>query len=318
LQPFLEKNDNDLLYFEELIIIQVLIQVGIVTKNVLSHLPYLLLLLVLGCTATDRQPKHTATPDGLLVQGGPIISRRCLGLVWHDYNTNRYEYQFDARGQLSQCTAFEQTASPGLYALSQQLTYARNGLLEQVRGGGDSSRYHYKGEKLASIDFFQLGQLVYRYLVTTNQQNKITGLRGIPLNDSGLPASSTRYQLDEQGRYVQLEVADERGVLYARVTQSDFVAAKGHLNGALGTLPYNLNHDPWLSWGEEFPLSGYLARRIQQYRYAASETPTKLIQRADLLVSWQRDKQGYITAQFRSDALTTIQDTSLINHLNCH
>ena len=66
-----------------------------------------------------------------------------------------------------------------------------------------------------------------------------------------------------------------------------------------------------------FPVSPYLAKRVETFRYAAPETPTELIKRADLSVTWQRDKQGHLTGQFSTDALTTIQDTILIDYLNC-
>lgn len=211
----------------------------------------------------------------------------------------------------------EQTNSHGTYALNQQLTYTKQGLLEWVHGEEDSSRYQYHNGRLASINFYQEGEPVYRYLVTTNEQGQIVGLRGEPLNDSGLLVCTTRYRLDAQGRYVQLDVKDERGVLYYRMKQSDFVPATGHLDGLLGSVPYDLNRYPWLNWGERFPLSSYMARRIETYRYTGPDPSTELIKRADMSIRWQRNKTGHITGQFATDALTTIRDTVLIDYINC-
>ncbi|AKD53901.1 hypothetical protein SD10_02270 [Spirosoma radiotolerans] len=238
--------------------------------------------------------------------------------MWQDNNANRYDYRFDANQRLTQCTAFEQTSSYGVYPFNQSLTYTKEGLLERVRDQEDSSRYHYRNGRLASIDFFQEGKSIYRYLVSTNEQGIIVGLRGVPLNDSGLLGYTTRYQLDEQGRYVQLDVEDDRGKLYYRVKQTDFVSANGHLYGLMQGVPYDLNRYPWLDWGEGFPLSPYLASHTETYRYAAPETPSQLIKRADESVTWQRDKLGHVTGQFHTDVLTTIQDTVLIHYINCH
>lgn len=271
-----------------------------------------------ACTATDRQHQIPEMPDQRTIQKKLATNRPCQQVIWRNHNGNWYDYRFDASQRLSQCTAFEQPNSYGTYALSQYLTYAKDGLLERVHNEEDSSRYHYRNGQLASIDFFQEGQLVYRYLVTTNEQGLIVGLRGVPLNDSGLLACSARYQLDEQGRYVQLDLEDDRGVLYYRVRQSDFVPATGHLYGLIRSVPYDLNRNPWIRWSEGFPLSPYLARRIETYRYAAPETPTQLIKRMDQSVDWKRDKQGHITGQFSTDALTAIRDTVLIDYLNCH
>lgn len=252
-----------------------------------------------------------------MVQNRSNASQPCRQIIWQNHNTNRYDYRFDNSHRLSQCTAFEQTNSHGLYALSQYLTYTNDGLLEQVRDQEDSSRYHFRNGRLASIDFFQEGRPVYRYRVTTNEQGQIMGLRGEPLNDSGLLAYTTRYRIDGQGRYVQLDVEDERGLLYYRVKQSDFVPATGHLNGLLKGVPYDLNRYPWLSWGEGFPLSPYLARRTETYQYAGPDLSTELIKRADVSIRWQRDEQGHVTGQFTTDALTTIRDTVLIDYINC-
>lgn len=270
-----------------------------------------------ACTATDHQSQPVRTADRLTVQNRPDTSRPCRQIIWRDYNANRYDYRFDASHRLSQCTAFEQTNGYGVYVFKQQLTYTKHGLLEWVRDEEDSSRYQYRNGRLEAIYFVQEGQLVYRYVVTTNEQGQIVGLRGEPLNNSGLLAYTTRYRLDAQGRYVQLDVEDERGVLYYRVKQSDFVPATGHLNGLLGGIPYDLNRSPWLNWGQGFPISPYLARRIETYQYAAPLPATELIKRADVSIRWQRDKQGHITGLFTTDAMTTIRDTVLIDYINC-
>ena len=82
-------------------------------------------------------------------------------------------------------------------------------------------------------------------------------------------------------------------------------------------VPYDLNRYPWITWGEVFPISSEVARHVEIYRYARPETPTKLIKRADLSVSWRTDSQGYVTGQFSTDVLTGIRDTVLIDYLNC-
>ena len=284
-------------------------------NHVFVYLSYLLLTL-LACTATDHQPQTPGTPDRPTGQDEPTTSRPCRQIVWRD-NNNRYVYQFDSTQRLRQCTAFEQSSSYGTYALNQQLTYTKDGRLERASNGEDSSRYDYRNGRLASIDFFQEGLAVYRYLVSTNQHGLIVGLRGIPLNDSGLLACATRYRLDDRGRYVQLDLEDSRGVLYYRVKQGDFRSAVGHLLGSMAGVPYDLNRHAWVNWSQVFPVSPQLAGRVETFRYAAPETPADLIKRADLSVSWQRDKQGHITGQFSTDALTTIRDTSLFIYLNC-
>ena len=278
-----------------------------VRRNVFAYLFQPLLTTMLACTATDRQPQTPGTPDWPTVQEGPATSRPCRQIVWRD-NNNRYVYQ---------CTAFERHSSYGTYALNQQLTYTKGGRLERVSDGEDSSRYHYRNGRLASVDFFQEGLAVYRYLVSTNEQGLIVGLRGVPLNDSGLLACATRYRLDDRGRYVQLDLEDSRGVLYYRVKQGDFRSAVGHLLGSMAGVPYDLNRHAWVNWSQVFPVSPQLAGRVETFRYAAPETPADLIKRADLSVSWQRDKQGRITGQFSTDALTTIRDTVLIDYINC-
>lgn len=286
-------------------------------KNVVVYLAHLLLTTGLGCTPADQSARPPGAKDQRSARSQARLNRSCQQIVWQDYNANRYRYQFDTSHRLSQCTALESTYSYKPYAFDQQLTYTTEGLLSQVRDEEDASQYHYRNGRLASIDFFQQGQLVYRYVVSVNDRGQLVGLRGVPLNNSGLRGYSTRYQLDEQGRYVQLDRKDEQGKLYYRVVQRGFTAANGHLYGLMRGIPYDINRYPWLSWGEGFPISPYLASRIETYRYAAPQTPTELIKRTDVSVTYQTDRQGCITGQFSTDALTTIRDTVLINYINC-
>jgi hypothetical protein len=76
-----------------------------------------------------------------------------------------------------------------------------------------------------------------------------------------------------------------------------------------------LNRYPWITWGEEFPISSEVARHVEIYRYAPPETPTQLIKRADVSVTWRTDTLGYVTGQFSTDALTGIRDTVSIDYL---
>lgn len=287
-------------------------------KNVVVYLAHLLLTTGLACTSADHSTRPPVVTERRLSRSQTHPNRFCQQVVWRDYNTNRYEYRFDSSQRLSQCTALESTSSYKPYALNQQLTYTKDGLLERVRDEEDHSQYHYRNGQLASIDFFQQGRLIYRYVVSVNARGQLVGLRGIPLNNSGLLGYSTRYQLDEQGRYVQLDMEDDQGRLYYRVIQRGFTAAISHLYGLMRGIPYDINRHPWLGWGEGFPISPYLASHIETYRYATPQTPTELIKRTDVSITYQIDKQGYITGQFSTDALTTIRDTVLINYLKCH
>lgn len=275
---------------------------------------YLLLIAVFTCTPTDHQD-HTVSADTLSVRAAPARpKRRCRQVVWHAYNTNYYTYTFNASEQLSACSAVEHTFNQKDYPLNQQLIYTRAGLLDQVRDERGFSRYRYRNGQLVGIDFFQDGQPIYRYQVSTNAKGQITRLLGMPLNDSGLMAYSTQYQLDEQGRYVQLDVRNDRNILYYRVIQRDFNSSVTSPYQLIRDVPYDLNRNPWISWGEVFPISSDVARHVAIYRYAPPETPTQLIKRSDVSVSWRTDTLGYVTGEFSTDALTGIRDTVSIDY----
>ncbi|RYF68894.1 MAG: hypothetical protein EOO39_18605 [Cytophagaceae bacterium] len=286
-------------------------------KNGFGYLIQLVLTTGLACTSADNQREVTEPTSQSLVAANRSTPRLCQQIVWQDANANQYVYHFDTHQRLHQCTALEENSGSKPFALDQRLTYNKQGYLEWVHGQEDSSQYNYQKGRLASIDFFQEGRHVYRYLLDTNTQGQLVGLQGIPMNNSGLQGYSTRYQLDEQGRYIQLEVADDKGQLYYRIIQRDFVAMANHLAGGMRGIPYDLNRYPWPSWGKQFPVSEHLASRIETYRYAAPRTPTRLIKRADVSVAFLRDRQGYITSQVTTDAFTSIRDTVRINHLNC-
>ena len=277
---------------------------------------YLLLIAVFACTPTDHQ-NSTIRADTLSVRAAPARpKRRCRQVVWHAYNTNYYTYTFNSDGQLSACSAIEHTFNLKDYPLNQQLIYTKAGLLGQVRYERGFSRYNYKNGQLVGIDFFQDGQPIYRYQVSTNAKGQITRLLGMPLNDSGLMAYSTQYRLDEQGRYVQLDVRNDRNILYYRVIQRDFNSPESSPYQLIRGVPYDLNRYSWITWGEVFPISSELARHVEIYRYARPETPNKLIKRADMSVSWRTDTLGYVTGQFSTDALTDIRDTVSIDYFN--
>jgi hypothetical protein len=276
---------------------------------------FLLLIAVFACTPTDRQDSTTSA-DTLSVRVAHAHPNRwCRQVVWHTYNTNYYTYTFDSGQQLSACSAVEHTFNLKDYLLNQQLIYTKAGVLDQVRDERGFSRYRYKNGQLVGIDFFQDGQPIYRYQVSTNAKGQITRLLGMPLNDSGLMAYSTQYRLDEQGRYVQLDVRNDRNLLYYRVSQRDFDSSVTSPYQLIRGVPYDLNRYPWITWGEVFPISSEVARHVEIYRYAPPETPTKLIKRADVSVSWRTDTLGYVTGQFSTDVLTGIRDTVSIDYL---
>ena len=276
---------------------------------------YLLLIAVFACTPTDHQ-NSTTRADTLSVRAAPARpTRRCRQVVWHTYNTNYYTYTFDSGGQLSACSAVEHTFNLKDYPLNQQLIYTKAGALDQVRDERGFSRYNYKNGQLVGIDFFQDGQPIYRYQVSTNAKGQIIKLQGRPLNDSGLMAYSTQYRLDEQGRYVQLEVRNDRNILYYRVIRRDFNPSVSSPYQLMRGVPYDLNMHPWITWGEVFPISSEVARHVEIYRYAPPETPTQLIKRSDVSVSWRTDTLGYVMGEFSTDALTGIRDTVSIDYL---
>lgn len=280
-----------------------------------SLLIYLLLIAVFACTPTDHQDRTTSA-DTLSVRAAPARpKRRCRQVVWHAYNTNYYTYTFNASDRLSESSAVEHTFNQKDYPLNQQLIYTKAGLLDQVRDERGFSRYRYKNGQLVGIDFFQDGQPIYRYQVSTNAKGQIIRLLGMPLNDSGLVAYSTQYQLDEQGRYVQLDVRNDRNILYYRVIQRDFNSSVTSPYQLIRGVPYDLNRYPWITWGEEFPISSEVARHVESYRFAPPETPAQLIKRSDVSVTWRTDTLGYVTGQFSTDALTGIRDTVSIDYL---
>ncbi|GAB3047122.1 hypothetical protein [Spirosoma pulveris] len=275
----------------------------------------LLLIAVFACTTTDHQNSMT-NADTLSVRATPLRpKRRVHQVVWHAYNTNYYTYTFNSRQQLSACSAIEHTFTLKDQPLNQQLMYTKAGLLDQVRGERGFSQYTYKNGLLVEIVFIQDSQPIYRYQVSTNAKGQITGLQGRPLNDSGLMAYSTQYQLDQQGRYVQLDVRNDHNLLYYRIIRRDFDSSVFSPYQLIRGVPYDLNRHPWITWGEVFPISQEGARRVEIYRYAPPETPDQLIKRADLSITWQTDTSGYVTGQFSTDALTGIRDTVSIHYL---
>jgi hypothetical protein len=275
----------------------------------------LLLIAVFACTPTDHQNSMTSA-NTLSVRVAPDRpKRRCRQVVWRAYNTNYYTYTFDSSEKLSACSAIEHTFNLKDYPLNQYLIYTKAGVLDQVRDERGLSQYRYKNGQLVGIDFFQDGQSIYRYQVSTNAKGQITGLLGMPLNDSGLIAYSAQYRLDEQGRYVQLDVRNDRNILYYRVIQRDFDSSISSPYQLIRGVPYDLGRYPWITWGEVFPISSEVARHLEIYRYAPPETPNKLIKRADVSVSWRTDTLGYITGQFSTDELTGIRDTVSIDYL---
>ncbi|QIP17319.1 hypothetical protein G8759_34115 [Spirosoma aureum] len=276
---------------------------------------FLLLIALFACTPTDHQNSMTRA-NTLPIRVAPAHpKRRCRQVVWHAYNTNYYTYTFDSGQRLSQSSAVEHTFNQKDYPLNQNLIYTKAGVLDQVRDERGFSRYRYKNGKLEGIDFFLDDQLIYRYQVSTNAKGQITKLVGMPLNDSGLTAHSTQYRLDGQGRYVQLDVRNDRNILYYRVIQRDFNSSVSSPYQLIRGVPYDLNRYSWITWGEVFPISSEVARHVEIYRYAPPETPTKLIKRADVSVSWRTDTLGFITGQFSTDLLTGIRDTVSIEYL---
>ena len=276
-----------------------------------------LISILITCTTTDQNKRVVQTRTWPDHKAYSKADRQCERLVWHAYNTNRYAYFFDATHRLTQCYAVENGYSLNEYTFEQKMSYTKDGLLEKVQYEKGETRYQYHNGRLSFIDFFHEEQPIYRYQIRLNPQGQIVGLKGIPLQNSGLMAYSTQYQLDEQGRYVQLDAYTDKGVLYHRVVQRNFdPSVKNPVSSVRQTL-YDLNRHPWISWGEVFPMSEALARRIETYRYAAPETPTKLIKRSDVTVSWQTDRQGYITRQFSTDALNMVRDTVRIEYINC-
>lgn len=269
------------------------------------------------CTATKEnrvvQTRQWPTYNETYSQA----ERSCGQLVWHAYNTNRYSYSFDSFQRMAECYAVENGYTLHENPFRQKMSYSKEGLLEYVQYERGISRYHYQQGRLAFIEFFEEKQPIYRYQVYSNAQGQIVGLKGRPLHNSGLMAYSTKYQLDKQGRYVQLDVYTDQGVLYYRVVQRDFDPSAKNPLPLAGQTFYDLNRYPWIMWGEVFPLQKALARRIETFRYAAPETPGKLIKRSDVTVSWQTDGQGYITSQFSYDALNKTRDTVSIEYLNC-
>jgi hypothetical protein len=290
-----------------------------VRKNGFGYLVRLLLITGLACSSADKQRQATGLGNQLPVSSSRSIPGLCHQIIWQEANANRYIYHFDSLQRLQRCTALEESTGYKLFGLNQQLTYNNQGWLEWVRGQEDSSHYNYQEGRLASIDFFQEGRHVYRYRLDTNARGDLVGLRGIPMNNSGLQGYSTRYQLDGLGRYVQLEVFNDQGHLYYRVIQRDFVPIADQLAKGMRRhgIPYDLNRYPWPGWGKQFPLNEHLASRIETYRYAAPQTPTQLIKRADVSVAFLQNRRGYITHQISTDALTSMRDTICLTHLNC-
>ncbi|AUD06660.1 hypothetical protein [Spirosoma pollinicola] len=277
---------------------------------------YLLLIAVFSCTTTDYQ-NSTTRVDTLSVRATPDRpKRRCQHVVWHAYNTNYYTYTFNSSGWLSACSAVEHTFNLKDYPLKQQLLYTKAGVLDRVRDERGFSKYNYRNGQLVGIDFFQDGQPIYRYQVSTNAMGQIIRLQGMPLNNSGLMAYSTQYELDKQGRYVQLDVRNDRNILYYRVIRRDFNSLASSPYQLIRGVPYDLNIHPWITWGEVFPISREIARHVEIYRYARPEMPNKLIKRSDISLTWRTDTLGYVTGQFSTDALTGIRDTVLIDYLN--
>ena len=288
-------------------------------KNGFGYLVQLLLLTCLACTSIDNKRHLAETTHQASVAEQLPPSPDCQQIIWQaGEGGNRYVYNFAANQRLRQCTALEENGGYGVYVLNQQLTYTPQGQLKQVRSQADSSHYHYQKGQLASVVFFQEGIPVYRYQFQVDARGHLVGLTGIPLNNSGLQGYSTRYQLDEKGRYRQLDVFNELGQPYYRVIQQNFVAGPNLLARGMRGIPFDLNRYPWPGWGEQFPVSEHLASRIELYRYASPQTPTQLIKRNDLSVVFQRDQLGYITRQIDTDLLTTIRDTVRIRYLTCH
>lgn len=288
-------------------------------KNGFGYLVHLLLLTGLACTSTDSKRHSVRTTNQAPAADQLLTPPPCQQIIWQEGGVdNQYVYNFDAHQRLHQCATLEDNSGYGIYAFNQHLTYTQQGRLEQVHNQSDSSHYTYQKGQLASIDFFQEGLPIYRYQLKNNTRKKLVELRGIPLNNSGLQGYSTRYQLDEQDRYVQLDVFNERGKLYYRVIQGNFVSTPNLLARSMRGIPYDLNRHPWPGWGEQFPVSEHLASRVEIYRYASPQTPTQLIKRADLSLVFQNDRLGYITRQISIDALTTIRDTVCIRYLACY
>ena len=288
-------------------------------KTGFGYLVQLLLLTGLACTSTDGKRQSVQMTNQASAAYQLPTPPPCQQIIQQGGRVgSQYIYHFDGHQRLNQCTALEENSGSGLYTLNQQLTYTQQGLLKQVSSPVDSSQYHYRNGQLASIDFFQEGQRIYRYQFHVNARGKLEDLQGIPLNNSGLEGYSTHYQFDEQGRYVQLDVFNARGDQYYRVIQGNFVATPDLLARSMHGVPYDLNRYPWPSWGEQFPLSDHLASHIEIYRYAPPHTPTQLIKRADMSVAFQSDRLGYVTHQISTDALTTIRDTVRFRYLTCH
>lgn len=276
-----------------------------------------LFISLIACTATDQKNSGQQTREWPDHADDARPNRQCQQLIWQAYNMNRYTYSFDSSGRLSRCSAIENGYNLNSYAFEQKMSYTKEGLLEEVQYERGLSQYHYRNGRLVSIDFFQDGQPIYQYLIQTNTKGQITGLKGQPLQDSGLTAYSTQYRLDERGRYVQLDVRTDKGILYHRVVQRDFDPSVKSPYALFQHIPYDLNRYPWITWGELFPMNAQVARHVETYRYAAPETPMNLIKRSDIVLDWKTDRQGYLTGQFSNDTLNRMRDTVFVEYIKC-
>lgn len=218
-------------------------------------------------------------------------------MIWRLYNTNYYDYAIDSTRRLTRCTAYEKETHGVYDPFVQTLTYNPAGQLDQVRHNDGYSQYRYQQGRLVGIEFVQGGESVYRYRVTVNESGQVVGLRGEPLNDSGLPAYSTRYRLDKEGRYVELEARTAADEPYYRVVQRQFAPAVRRAYDQFQLIPYDFNRHPWTYWGEQFPMSRDLPGQVDVYRYAAPETPTALIQRSATRFTYQTNQDDYVTAR---------------------
>ena len=278
----------------------------------------LLLLAFTTCQPTQRSTRFIAENQPANPSKKAGQNWQCQRVIWRAYNTNYYDYEIDTNHRLTRCTAYEKE-SRGVYdSFVQTLSYTPAGQLDQVRHTDGYSRYRYRKGRLASIEFVQGAELVYRYEVTVSETGQIVGLSGKPLNDSGLAAFSTRYKLDNQGRYVELETRTASGELYYRVVQRDFATAVRGAYDQFRLIPYDVNMHPWTYWGEQFPMTRELAGQVDVYRYAAPETPTTLIKRSATRFTYQTNQDGYATARWSHETLMQGRDTVSIEYQNCH
>lgn len=220
------------------------------------------------------------------------------------YNDGSYDTLiYNTDGFVTQSMSYYLDQTGKLASYGAHYSYTSQGLLEWVMPYGDgqipSSDYYeqftYVNQALSTIEITEAGKRVYRFEVTTNAMQQITGLTGVSFDQSAYRNYSAAHLLDAQGHYVKSEGTDANGLFY-RQDLGDFDASINTYHRFLKGWPVNVMNY-WYEYGLNTPINGNGAflKRAFYNGYDATGAFVGLKKLYDVVHTYKTNNSQYAT-----------------------